>query len=76
MVVEQTTNSCDIYHLVVIFSCWLSDFLQSSSAEGDSVKPLEFAQLPFAHPLYIMYSSGTTGAPKCMVHSQGVSLHH
>ncbi len=30
---------------------------------------IDFAQLPFNHPLYIMYSSGTTGQPKCMVQS-------
>ncbi|MDP1626597.1 acetoacetate--CoA ligase [Parvibaculum sp.] len=36
--------------------------------------PLHFERLPFAHPLYIMYSSGTTGVPKCIVHSAGGTL--
>jgi len=36
--------------------------------------PLTFAALPFAHPLYIMFSSGTTGKPKCLVHGQGGTL--
>jgi len=34
-------------------------------------KPVEFAQLSFDHPLYILFSSGTTGVPKCIVHAQG-----
>ncbi|HVL02243.1 MAG TPA: acetoacetate--CoA ligase [Dongiaceae bacterium] len=34
----------------------------------------EFVPQPFAHPLYIMYSSGTTGMPKCIVHSAGGTL--
>ncbi len=37
-------------------------------------KDIEFAQLPFDHPVYIMYSSGTTGVPKCMVHGAGGTL--
>ena len=38
---------------------------------------IKFEQLPFEHPLYIMYSSGTTGLPKCMVQSAGgILIHH
>ncbi len=39
-----------------------------------AAKPVEFVQLPFAHPLYILFSSGTTGVPKCIVHSAGGTL--
>jgi acetoacetyl-CoA synthetase len=35
---------------------------------------IQFASLPFGHPLYILFSSGTTGAPKCIVHSAGGTL--
>ena len=42
-------------------------------AEGAG-DPLTFERLPFDHPLYIMYSSGTTGLPKCMVHGAGGTL--
>ena len=36
-----------------------------------------YAQLPFDHPLYVVFSSGTTGAPKCIIHrAGGVLLQH
>ena len=47
----------------------LSDFIADYSA-----RPVTFEPLPFAHPLYILFSSGTTGIPKCIVHSAGGTL--
>jgi len=50
---------------------WLEDFLNELA---DPAAPLTFEQVSFDHPLFIMYSSGTTGKPKCMVHSVGGTL--
>jgi acetoacetyl-CoA synthetase len=39
-----------------------------------SVERMLFPRFPFSHPVYILFSSGTTGAPKCMVHGAGGTL--
>lgn len=41
---------------------------------GFSVEEIAYERLPFSHPLYILFSSGTTGVPKCIVHSAGGTL--
>lgn len=57
------------FHCAAKVSLW-DDFYQPGGTPT-------FTPLPFDHPLYILYSSGTTGVPKCIVHSAGgVLLQH
>jgi len=47
--------------------------LLTSFADSDATE-IEFTRLPFDHPVYILYSSGTTGVPKCITHGAGGTL--
>ena len=49
-------------------AAWFADFTDNQESE------VEFEPLPFDHPVYIMYSSGTTGPPKCNTHGAGGTL--
>ena len=70
VVVPYTEQRADISQ--VPNAVHYADFISS-----ESDLEIDFEQLPFEHPLYIMYSSGTTGLPKCMVQSAGgILIHH
>ena len=68
---------------IVVHYCGDADTLAAGLPDGQTfaaiinefiAKDVEFVSLPFHQPLYIMFSSGTTGAPKCIVHSAGGTL--
>lgn len=67
IVIPYINSSSDISQLAN--SKTFDDFINEHTKQE-----LVFEQLPFDHPLYILYSSGTTGLPKCIVHSAGGTL--
>jgi len=67
VVVPYTRERADISGIPN--SAHYGDFISAAPA-----RELVFEQLPFNHPIYIMYSSGTTGVPKCIVHGAGGTL--
>jgi acetoacetyl-CoA synthetase len=67
---------------IVVYSTEKNQFsIPNSISFGDFISPtseedLQFTRLGFSDPVYIMYSSGTTGLPKCMAQGFGVLLNH
>ena len=74
VVIPFIHNKEDIDLGQIKHSMFLDEFLEAGRGEDGQYPELSYTQVPFSHPLFIMYSSGTTGAPKCMVHSVGGTL--
>ena len=65
---EISAGLASLNRTVLVEPGWLDGY---GSGFGSAPTPAVFRKLPFDHPWYVLYSSGTTGVPKCIVHRAG-----
>ncbi|WP_427846744.1 acetoacetate--CoA ligase [Desulfosporosinus acidiphilus] len=81
-ILQISSDLCDLVKVVIVpniekepdFRKIPNAILYNHFLAADENLEIEFTQVPFNHPTYIMYSSGTTGVPKCIVHGAGGTL--
>ena len=73
---KESAEAGDSWNSPAVTSKMISwdDFLAQGSLDDGSAPESQFEQVPFAHPQFVLYSSGTTGMPKSIAHGAGNTL--
>lgn len=74
IVIIQEFNDLSLEHQQNLISSLPANYIYFNELINNTSEFINFEQLPFSYPVFIMYSSGTTGKPKCIVHGAGGTL--